>query len=325
MSPGQPCAPGRVYCRRVRPFRAWVTVHACTGPRHRSRAWLLAPRPARSRGTSMLSLVHTWPVAIGLLRDIPNDLGDPLLNCWILGGTRSTSSEALQGDYGALSGPLAREHLSPGPYTLAYSELFLAQAVQVLPVYARPRIWSSATTCCSCRILPSGLGCSSSPARTRRLACRLSRGIDLCVPPYRVNRRPTCQVMSSQWMPFALFGSTGSSPTRRLAPPRRDGGTRRAEPVLRLLPRFLSLFVPGFVLFEVWRPRAGRDGRTWVGLGVSAVLVAACTLPAMTPLHVALRELRGTRRSLEGDGVVLGRRLELADGARPARHRGDSS
>ena len=27
----------------------------------------------------------TWPLALGLARDVPGDLGDSLLNMWILG------------------------------------------------------------------------------------------------------------------------------------------------------------------------------------------------------------------------------------------------
>jgi hypothetical protein len=33
----------------------------------------------------LLTLVMTWPLAAGLTRDVPGDLGDSLLNLWILG------------------------------------------------------------------------------------------------------------------------------------------------------------------------------------------------------------------------------------------------
>ena len=79
----------------------------------------------------MLSLVHTWPVAIGLLRDIPNDLGDPLLNCWILGWNAEHMLRALQGD-GARTARLWHANIfHPEPYALAYSELLLAQAILI--------------------------------------------------------------------------------------------------------------------------------------------------------------------------------------------------
>jgi hypothetical protein len=35
-------------------------------------------------GYAALAVALTWPLARGLARDLPGDLGDPLLNCWIL-------------------------------------------------------------------------------------------------------------------------------------------------------------------------------------------------------------------------------------------------
>ena len=34
---------------------------------------------------ALLALVLTWPLALGLGSDVPGDLGDSLLNMWILG------------------------------------------------------------------------------------------------------------------------------------------------------------------------------------------------------------------------------------------------
>ena len=33
----------------------------------------------------LLTLAMTWPLAAGIARDVPGDLGDSLLNMWILG------------------------------------------------------------------------------------------------------------------------------------------------------------------------------------------------------------------------------------------------
>ena len=34
---------------------------------------------------SALAIIFTWPLVLGIGRDVPGDLGDSLLNMWILG------------------------------------------------------------------------------------------------------------------------------------------------------------------------------------------------------------------------------------------------
>ena len=85
---------------------------------------------------SPLRIVFTWPLAAGLTRDIPWDLGDSLLNAWILAWDADHLLRFLSGDLDALSGFWNANIFHPEPLTLAYSEHLLAQAVQILPVYA---------------------------------------------------------------------------------------------------------------------------------------------------------------------------------------------
>ncbi|MBI4476180.1 MAG: hypothetical protein HY654_03345, partial [Acidobacteria bacterium] len=82
------------------------------------------------------TVVMTWPVARGLTRDLPNDLGDPLLNCWILSWVADHLLQALRGDVTALGRVWHANIFYPEPYALAYSEHLAAQAIQILPVYA---------------------------------------------------------------------------------------------------------------------------------------------------------------------------------------------
>ena len=71
------------------------SVHAALAPRTawRAAAWYL-----------LATVVMTWPLATGLARDIPWDLGDSLLNCWILGWNSEHILRALHGDWDALRG-----------------------------------------------------------------------------------------------------------------------------------------------------------------------------------------------------------------------------
>ena len=84
----------------------------------------------------LVALAFTWPLPLGLARDIPWDLGDSLLNLWILGWDADHLLRFFSGDLGALRGFWNANIFYPEPLTLAYSEHLFAQAVQILPIYA---------------------------------------------------------------------------------------------------------------------------------------------------------------------------------------------
>ena len=72
-----------------------------------------------------LTIALTWPVATGLTHLVPGDFGDPLFSSW-----------ALAWDVTHLGrGWWHANIFAPHPLALAYSEHFLPQALQALPVY----------------------------------------------------------------------------------------------------------------------------------------------------------------------------------------------
>jgi hypothetical protein len=98
----------------------------------------LAPRSAAVAAAwfVVLAVIFTWPVAARPGHVVPGDHGDPLLNCWILAWNADHLLRALGGEISALTRIWHGNIFHPEPYTLGYSELLLAQAVQILPVYA---------------------------------------------------------------------------------------------------------------------------------------------------------------------------------------------
>ena len=96
----------------------------------------------------------------------------------------------------------------PEPLTLAYSEHLFAQAVQILPVYA---LTHNIILCYNLLFLStfvlSGLGMFlfvrevTGSARAGFVA-----GLIYAFAPVRVPQFAHLQVISSQWMPFALYG-----------------------------------------------------------------------------------------------------------------------
>jgi hypothetical protein len=239
----------------------------------------------------VLSLVMTWPLVLGLGHDVPGDLGDSLLNMWILAWGAQHIPQVLTGtmswhDYWNAN------IFHPDPLALALSEHLFGQTLQVLPVYA---ITGNIILCYNLLFIStfalSGWGTYllvRDLTGDRRAA--LVAGLVYGFLPYRIASVPHVQVMSSQWMPFALFGlnrfiTTGS-------PWALAGGT--AALVMQnwscgyyLL--YFAPFVPLFCLHRMWTNGRLAHMSIWIGLSAAAAVTLVCTLPFLFPYAEAQR------------------------------------
>jgi len=75
----------------------------------------------------LLAIIATWPLAKHLGTVIPSDLGDPLLNAWILGWDAERLKHGLTGLWDA---PIFYPYLR----TLAFSEHLLGIAIWTAPL-----------------------------------------------------------------------------------------------------------------------------------------------------------------------------------------------
>jgi hypothetical protein len=247
-----------------------------------------------------ISVVFTWPLVPGLARDIPWDLGDSLLNCWILGWDADHLLRFFSGHVHALGGLWDANIFYPEPLTLAYSEHLFAQAVQILPVYA---LTHNIILCYNLLFLStfllSGLGMflfvrEVTGSRTAGFVA----GLIYAFAPLRVPQFAHLQVISSQWMPFVLYGLRRYFDTRRLRPIAGAGLALVAQNLS--CGYFLMFFAPcvvAYALFEVASRRLWTDWRMWMSLGVTATGVALVTLPFLLP-YLELRWLGFPPRSL---------------------------
>jgi hypothetical protein len=244
-----------------------------------------------------VTIVWTWPLARGLARDVPADFGDPLLNCWILAWD---VTHLGRGWWNA-------NIFYPHPLALAYSEHLLPQALQIAPLYAITKnpILSYNVVFLSTFVL-SGLGmfllareclatawhretvpgCSQAPSR----AAAVVAGLAYAFAPYRVGSLPHLQVLSSAWMPFALFGFRRYFETGR----RRALVGAAAAWTLQNLScgYYLLFFTPIVVLYLAWEIVTRRqtiDRRAVVAVSLACLAVALATLPFALPYA----ELRG--------------------------------
>src|SRR5262245_13450772 len=83
----------------------------------------------------VLTLIATWPLARGLGRDVAWDLGDSILNMWILSWDGEQIRHILGGDVSRIRTFFDANIFYPAPLTLAYSEHLIPQALQIFPVY----------------------------------------------------------------------------------------------------------------------------------------------------------------------------------------------
>lgn len=246
----------------------------------------------------VLTLVATWPLVLGLGRDVAWDLGDPVLVMWILSWDCEQLLRILGGDLSRIAMFFDGNIFYPSPLTLAYSDHLFAQAIQIFPVWAATGdpILSYNLLFISTFVL-SGLGMYLLMRElTGSATAAFVAGLLFAFAPYRLPQSSHLQVLSSQWMPFVLFGITRYFDTARLRP---LAGAAVALILQSLSSGYHLLYFPPFaaayVLWEVARRHRWRDRRMWLQITAAGVLAAAAVAPFLLP-YAAMRSLWNTLR-----------------------------
>ena len=249
-----------------------------------------------------LSVALTWPLIQGLGRDVPGDLGDSLLNMWILGWGAEHVPKLLTGSIGWTQFWNANI-FHPDPLALALSEHLFGQTLQILPVYW---LTGNIILCYNLLFISSfALSAFGTYLLVRDLTgdrrAAFIAGLIYGFLPYRIASVPHLQVMSSQWMPFALYGFN-----RFISLPRRSatgfdrakagaliGGT--AALVMQnwscgyyLL--YFAPFVPLFLVHRMWTLGTLRTVRTWLCLAGAATVTIVLALPFLFPYQAVQRQ-----------------------------------
>jgi hypothetical protein len=265
----------------------------------------------------VLTLALTWPLAARLTTGVPSDLGDPLLNDWILAWNLRHALQLLGGDLSALTTWPHTNIFHPALYTLGYSELFVAQTLLILPVYAvTHNVLLAYNVLFLAVFVLSGLGMYLFVRElTGDWRAGFVAGAVFAFAPYRFHQAPHLQVMWSPWMPFVLYGlrrwfeRTDKAQELRgaEAQERRSayivlGWTAVALAAQNLSCGYYMLFFAPFVaiyaLWEMaWRRRL-LEWRTWMALALTGGVSLVLTWPFMTP-YFALRRLGQRPRGIE--------------------------
>lgn len=239
----------------------------------------------------------TWPLAAGLSRDVPGDLGDSLLNMWILGWMAEAVPRVVTGGM-SVRDVWNANIFHPEPLALSFSEHLFGQAIQILPVYHLTKnlilsynllfITSFALSGFFMYLLVRDVTGS-------RIAAFLA-GLIYAFVPFRIAQVAHIQSLSSQWMPLALWGF------RRF--------TNSTRPIflaigsLALLLQnwsngyyliFFAPFVLLFVVHQILAAGRARDWKVWLAFAIAGVVVAAGTLPFLS-LYLEAQRVRGFER-----------------------------
>jgi hypothetical protein len=241
---------------------------------------------AISLAYAVLAAVMTWPLAAQLPRGLAADYADPLFICWVLMWTGGQVLSAIGGDPGALARYWDGNIFHPDRHTIAYSEHFTAQMLQILPLYG---VTDNILLCYNLLFLStfvlSGVAVYwlVRDLTGSRLAAFVA-GLAFAYSPYRLGQLSHLQILSSQWMPLALVGYRRFFATGRLRALAGGAAAWLAQNLscgYYLL--FFSPFLAAYWLVEMTRRRRLGDSRMWIGLAASAAIVGALTWPFVAP------------------------------------------
>ncbi|MEQ1572842.1 MAG: hypothetical protein ABL993_01215 [Vicinamibacterales bacterium] len=248
-----------------------------------------------------VAVFATWPLASGLSSDVAWDLGDPLLSMWILSWDCRQMLAILGGDLSRIAHFFDGNLFYPASLTLAFSEHFIAQAIQVLPVYF---LTENPILCYNLLFLStfvlSGVGAYQLVRElTGDWRAAFLSGLLFAFAPYRFPQSSHLQVLSSQWMPFALYGFTRYFATRSRRALAGGAGALLAQNLscgYYLL--FFTPFAAMYILWEVLRRGVWRDRRLWTEIATAGLVVAAATAVFFLP-YLQAREAMPMTRGVE--------------------------
>jgi hypothetical protein len=151
-------------------------------------------------GVVLLAILATWPLVHHLGTALPSDLGDPLLNAWILGWDADRLRHGLQGLWDA---PI----LYPDIRTLAFSEHLLGLAVPLAPIVwltGNPILAYNVAFILSYVLAATGMFLLAQEITGRTDAAVLA-ALAFAFGPARTDQISHVQVLMTGWMPMCLW------------------------------------------------------------------------------------------------------------------------
>jgi hypothetical protein len=259
----------------------------------------------------LLALVSTHPLWRHLTTAVPSDIGDPLLNTWIM----AWDGHALLTDPAHL---FDANIFFPLKDTLAYSEHLLGTALPMLPILlisGEPVLAYNMAFLVSFMLSGFALYLLALRYTGNRLAAFLA-GLAFAFAPYRLSLIGHLSLLTVQWLPLALLyldAFLQPALTHPQPPPSprfgRGRGPRERVKALALFAFFFicqaatswhlavfAAFIVALYVFGNWLTR--RAVFSWpalAGLGATALVMALVMVPLILPYVRVLPELHKSR------------------------------
>jgi len=253
---------------------------------------------------TLITIATTWPLASVMTTRVAADVGDPIFSAWTMMWTGGQVLKFLSGDFHALADFWNGNIFYPEQLTIAFSEHLTPQMLQILPIFA---ITNNIVLCYNLlflsAIILSGVGMYLFVRElTGQPIAAFVAGAAFAFSPYRADQYAHIQVISTQWMPLAMYGFQRYFAAGRL---RALAGATTAIVVQALsCGYYLFFFTPFAVLFclvEGVRQGAWRSRRTWLQVGAAAAVSLVVIWMFARP-YFAVREQNpgvGVRSSAE--------------------------
>jgi len=268
----------------------------------RSRLSQVFARPSTAAGLyAIAAVLLTWPLASVATQQIAGDASDTLFNGWVLQWTSGQVMRALHGDLSALGHYWDGNIFYPASLTLAYSNHLTPQMLQALPVLASTgNIVLAYNLLFLATIVLSGLGVYLLVRdETGEPTAAFLGGLAFAFAPYRIDQYAHLEVLSSEWMGFALFGLRRFIVSGRLLP--LAGGAAAVVAQALSCGYYLAYFAPfvvAYCLCELALQKRLRDRDTWRAL-IAAGAIALFVVGAFSWPYAEVRR--------RGDVGVRGR------------------
>jgi len=228
----------------------------------------------------LLAIVFTWPLALRLSTGT-SDLGDPLLNAWIIDWDLHAATHAPSSIYQA---PI----FYPGKYPLAYSENLFGIALFAFPFYLAgcpPLVIYNLMFIGGFAFSAYG-GYVLARTATGSTRAGLIGGVLYGFVPFRFDHLPHVQIVFGGWLPLILAAllhywkrSTWWAAAGFGAALLMNGLTNIHYFLFGTLTAAITIFVLAFV-------DRRADWRFWLRLAVAAGLVVALMIPVLWPYKV---------------------------------------
>lgn len=252
-------------------------------------------------GYAGLSVWITWPLVTRLDTSLAGDFGDSTFVSWVMAWVARHLTAILGGDPGAWAAMWDAPIFAPESSTLAYSDHFLTQSVQALPLW-----WATGNPLVGYNVVylaTMTLTAVAAHGLAVRLSGRQIAGVVAAVlctfNDYRTFWALShLQILSIHWWLFGLWGLEvfiASGSRRALA------GATASLVALHLASSYLMAycapFTAAFALWSLARHRRLADARTWAGVVGAGVVSVVAVLPVLWRYLAVSHEL-GFSRSL---------------------------